>query len=406
MKRRPVDSWFWELYVQACGGRCGACSAAGVKLERGHIVPHAFGGTDGLENLLPLCLRCNKKYLKKETPDKRPADWRERFFLLIGHVLQPQISVSQEKGLCSLIPTTKQTENSMVIDWQNTEFSVSTEVFTQSCDDVYQQAKAAVREMVTRSRELEPKPFRPTAKRQEQMKDLAITRGVKAFRIAGEEFLREMPWVLDERRGSAHHDSFLHFCESFDFYVEDGTKRAKRLAEQGKLQRERDRVQQEAATIAQRESRLAKYLRAAKVPTDWPGIPDGDPEVIAAAVAAAKDASIKDVDESLLEQSIGVQRRYKIYRTDALLAEKNKIRHLMTKCARIAAEQYNDVENQKAVAAQIKNVLDWVDGSPDIAYLRRVDGAVADLCASLGLLPDGTPYPDSVLDPESGDIPF
>jgi len=78
----------------------------------------------------------------------------------------------------------------------------------------------------------------------------------------------------------------------------------------------------------------------------------------------------------------------------------------MTKCARIAAEQYNDVENQKAVAAQIKNVLDWVDGSPDIAYLRRVDGAVADLCASLGLLPDGTPYPDSVLDPESEDIPF
>ena len=154
MKRRPVDSWFWELYVQACGGYCCACHATDVKLERGHIVPHAFGGTDDLDNLLPLCPRCNKKYLKKETPDKRPADWRERFFLLLGHVLRPQISVNTAKGLCNLIPATKRAENSKVIDWQDPEFAACREVFTQSGNDAYRIVETAIRELVKSSQDL------------------------------------------------------------------------------------------------------------------------------------------------------------------------------------------------------------------------------------------------------------
>ncbi len=55
-KRRPVDSWFWELFVQACGNKCcaGACGKIGVKLERGHVIPHGDGGSDSLDNLIPV----------------------------------------------------------------------------------------------------------------------------------------------------------------------------------------------------------------------------------------------------------------------------------------------------------------------------------------------------------------
>ena len=51
-------------------GTCLACGDTG-KLTMDHIVPHSKGGTNYIDNLQPLCLRCNSQKQDKET-DFRP----------------------------------------------------------------------------------------------------------------------------------------------------------------------------------------------------------------------------------------------------------------------------------------------------------------------------------------------
>jgi 5-methylcytosine-specific restriction endonuclease McrA len=48
----------WLALVEACGG---ACLASGVveALTVDHVVPLALGGTNTIENIQPLCSRCN-----------------------------------------------------------------------------------------------------------------------------------------------------------------------------------------------------------------------------------------------------------------------------------------------------------------------------------------------------------
>lgn len=65
----------WSALVAFCGTRCVKCGAEG-KLVKDHIVPIYQGGSDGIENLQPLCVRCNSAKGPDDT-DHRPADWRQ-----------------------------------------------------------------------------------------------------------------------------------------------------------------------------------------------------------------------------------------------------------------------------------------------------------------------------------------
>ena len=102
------------------------------------------------------------------------------------------------------------------------------------------------------------------------MKVLGIRHRVEALRIAGEAFLREMPWVLDAHHGLVQQDSWLHLCESFEDYVAAGRERLALLAEQDRKQRERDRVYAERMQIVTRENRWAEFEALAV--THWPGM--------------------------------------------------------------------------------------------------------------------------------------
>jgi hypothetical protein len=216
--------------------------------------------------------------------------------------------------------------------------------------------------------------------------------GVVQFGIAGNRMTKEVALHIsvDDRD-----DSFLHFCESFDFYVEDGTKRAKRLTKQEKAQRERDIAHAEASRIAARESRWADFLRVAIVPR-WFGMPDSDAEFIAAA-AAEKGGPIQDVTEERMQASYAVVRRYNNY----LHSEKDKYRDSVEQYARLAAKKFKDAENQKQVADQIENILDWVRLSTTIESLREIEGAMDILRQLAGIEADTV----SDLDPASN-IPF
>src|SRR5258708_31650735 len=98
-KRLPVDAWYWNLVVQACGEKCCACgkrqSELAAPLERGHIKLHSEDGDVEPENILPVCRPCNKKYTKSDTPFSfLPPDWRERLGGLLLLRLQPKYPVN------------------------------------------------------------------------------------------------------------------------------------------------------------------------------------------------------------------------------------------------------------------------------------------------------------------------
>lgn len=49
----------WKQLVSSVGGVCVRCGSDGP-LEKDHIVPVSRGGSDGIDNLQPLCIRCNR----------------------------------------------------------------------------------------------------------------------------------------------------------------------------------------------------------------------------------------------------------------------------------------------------------------------------------------------------------
>lgn len=64
----------WQLLILACGKRCVRCGREG-RVERDHIEPVYQGGSDGIENIQPLCAWCNASK-GPENKDFRPAGWR------------------------------------------------------------------------------------------------------------------------------------------------------------------------------------------------------------------------------------------------------------------------------------------------------------------------------------------
>lgn len=62
----------WSALVSYLGCRCVACGTEGVQLVKDHIVPIYKGGSDGIENLQPLCRSCNSRKGPDQT-DHRPS---------------------------------------------------------------------------------------------------------------------------------------------------------------------------------------------------------------------------------------------------------------------------------------------------------------------------------------------
>lgn len=245
-KRRPVDAWFWELFVQACGSKCCACGRPAPKLERGHIISHGDGGTDSLDNLIPVCPPCNKEYLKKPTPDNRPSGWCERFYLLVGHRLKPRIIMSHKDSLGYLIPVTNTTENKALVNWERGDFGAPSEVFTQSCNLTKDEAESLVRALVIESKSFEVKPHAPFEKRYTQMIVNGQRTTREVFMGAGRAFLDAEPWLPNVKGHDIDRDSWREFAEHFYIYE---TKWRAELKHEADERQRREAAVPEAAKV-------------------------------------------------------------------------------------------------------------------------------------------------------------
>jgi 5-methylcytosine-specific restriction endonuclease McrA len=71
----------WLALVEACGNKCVCCGTPAADLNGGslckdHITPIYSGGSDGLENIQPMCRNCNSSK-GSDAHDYRPDGWRE-----------------------------------------------------------------------------------------------------------------------------------------------------------------------------------------------------------------------------------------------------------------------------------------------------------------------------------------
>lgn len=61
----------WESLVMEFGGKCVRCQRDDASVGRDHIIPIYQGGGDGIDNIQPLCGRCNSSKGPETT------DWKK-----------------------------------------------------------------------------------------------------------------------------------------------------------------------------------------------------------------------------------------------------------------------------------------------------------------------------------------
>ncbi|MEG9430730.1 DUF1376 domain-containing protein [Terriglobus sp. ADX1] len=66
----------WKALLDLCGDRCVKCGSDEYEVVKDHIVPLYQGGSDGIDNLQPLCYACNGGKGSDST-DHRPEGWRK-----------------------------------------------------------------------------------------------------------------------------------------------------------------------------------------------------------------------------------------------------------------------------------------------------------------------------------------
>jgi 5-methylcytosine-specific restriction endonuclease McrA len=69
----------WALMVGHHHNRCAMCGSCSLPVERDHIVPLYQGGSDCINNLQPICARCNSSKGPSQT-DYRKEGWERCVF--------------------------------------------------------------------------------------------------------------------------------------------------------------------------------------------------------------------------------------------------------------------------------------------------------------------------------------
>jgi HNH endonuclease len=70
-RRIAIHSGYeWAWMIEACGDRCLVCGSTELPLTKDHVIPISQGGSDGIENLQPLCFSDNSRQIGL---DYRPA---------------------------------------------------------------------------------------------------------------------------------------------------------------------------------------------------------------------------------------------------------------------------------------------------------------------------------------------
>ena len=73
----------FESLKKSCGNICVICNGSSglLNLERDHIIPLYQGGSDAIENIQPVCAKCNSSKGHDST-DYRPIGWERDYALL------------------------------------------------------------------------------------------------------------------------------------------------------------------------------------------------------------------------------------------------------------------------------------------------------------------------------------
>lgn len=83
----------WESLLSICGNLCVRCGSE-ENIRKDHIVPIYQGGSDGIDNLQPLCQSCNSSK-GPDTTDHRRPNWLERLRNVCGTSEMPAKEVSK-----------------------------------------------------------------------------------------------------------------------------------------------------------------------------------------------------------------------------------------------------------------------------------------------------------------------
>lgn len=75
------DTVSWEALLLVCGNKCVRCGASHP--ARDHIVPVSMGGSNGIENIQPLCWPCNRSK-RLGTTDYRNPCWSYNHSVVLG----------------------------------------------------------------------------------------------------------------------------------------------------------------------------------------------------------------------------------------------------------------------------------------------------------------------------------
>jgi len=105
----------WSALVSVCGDACLRCGAVDAKLVKDHITPIYQDGSDGIENLQPICASCNSSK-GPESIDFRPDDWKKclaNALQMHGSSSSSSISINKKQS--------KKIDDFLLPEWINKE---------------------------------------------------------------------------------------------------------------------------------------------------------------------------------------------------------------------------------------------------------------------------------------------
>lgn len=284
-KRKEFEQQVWQAFVEACGNRCNVCLKEDVRLESGHLLSDADGGSSTLDNLVPICRSCNASNRDGLTQDMRPSGWRDKFAKLLltkfGIGLTIKISdytESQSVALKTDATSSQVAENTRPINWHEVAFVKANSLLLSPTDRLALTEAAAeslVEEMILAGRKSDLRAP-PLMQRKGRLIRLARF-GRENFTAACESFFYQKPWAQ-----FGYGDAWAFLCDNFGMYVSEGLDARKRKQERSRL-----------AHAEETRSRWSVYQRAAEC-GDWPGMSGAD-RAFRDAAKAEKDAPIREL---------------------------------------------------------------------------------------------------------------